>query len=332
MDIFKSFFDSVHILFMGFWGLFVILFMISLLGVILNLRNQRNIRDSLQSDISDQALKPPGGIRYIADLQNELGIRRLGEVQSLVKGEKFVTWCFVDQDETVVSEVVDLPTLEPMLQFSTWFSDEALVETIYPAGENINDPFYRSHGIGTTIEDAYQHHINQVKDFQRSHGAPMRLGTMHEWMERELVFQRLYRDRKNKSQFFRQHIVPTLAYFYAAMVLFGLGMAEDFIGSPLLCGGVVILSLPFFAAIIWSNLHHGRKPVSFNEEHRSPEALKTDSKLVYAFLLFVILGIIFIDLGYGNNIAPAVPIITFIFITLSIINQIKAGRASKGDG
>jgi len=116
------------------------------------------------------------------------------------------------------------------------------------------------------------------------------------------------------------------------MVLFGLGMAEDFIGSPLLCGGVVILSLPFFAAIIWSNLHHGRKPVSFNEEHRSPEALKTDSKLVYAFLLFVILGIIFIDLGYGNNIAPAVPIITFIFITLSIINQIKAGRASKGDG
>lgn len=142
------------------------------LRIILGAKNRRAV------DVSSTPAAPSGREREIIGFLLSMGFRRLGEAGVTFPDRQMArVWVLVNPEGTVQAEVRG-----GMASFSTVFQGDALVVTDYPSGEHIEAPTYQSHTITTGLDDAYQHHLQQVDKFTQKYGTPRQIQTMADYL------------------------------------------------------------------------------------------------------------------------------------------------------
>ena len=153
-----------------------------LLSVSLGVKNRR------PKDISHLQPEPPTIFQEAITALLALGFTRLGESGVNVNGTQVNTWVFVSLDKLTTAEVV---VAAPMLVgFSTAYKDTSVVETNFPVGESIETPLFISHTIKSSIEKAYNHQNQLVMKFSKTHGAPLSIESMQEYLRLDVVYRK----------------------------------------------------------------------------------------------------------------------------------------------
>lgn len=149
------------------------------------------------TDVSrENRLHPPETLPFVHTLI-QLGFRRLGETHTPtpIKSDQATTWVFASTDDTIQAELISIDQI-PMLQFTTVFADNAVIETIYPRGTTLIFPNYRSLVVRTTLEDAYQRHIAECETFSLGHGGCRRMTTLRDVLDWEPIYRELYAKKR----------------------------------------------------------------------------------------------------------------------------------------
>lgn len=242
------------------WGnaLFVltIALVILLLGAAGTLIQSRRLARSAARwrvvDVSDMNIPPPAILRPVIVALTEMGFRRLGEAGRAdlapVLGPAQV-WYFVDHEGTTCAGVFSARGEAAAVIYS-WFGDEAVVVTGYPYGEFIEEADYRFHIVTTSVADAYQHHREQVADFEMRYGVPRRMDSMAEVLRLDALYNARFVERRQRPAVRRE--MTTLAFqFYLVVIVLGMAIALAVFDLPPLwvLGGAVLLALP--AAILY---------------------------------------------------------------------------------
>ena len=171
------------------------------------------VKKRRSTDISNLNLEPPSKTQEIITSLNSLGFRRLGEAQSALPYNNFVTvWTLVNIENTVQAEVVF-----GWMSFSTYFQDNVLVVTDYPSGEHIEMPKYQSHTITSNISDTYQHHLEQVDKFRQLYGSPNPIRNMADYIKWETIGRINYGSIKLKN-FYIFNIIRLITFGYAVAI------------------------------------------------------------------------------------------------------------------
>jgi hypothetical protein len=116
-------------------------------------------------DISSLDLPIPDTFADIV-LQLEIeGFERFGEYESAVAGAKHPVpvWIYRSAKGHVLASLIETPA-GPFVGFTT-FTQNGIVETTYPRGHQIRLAQARFSGVRGSLDAAYRHHINQVRDF-----------------------------------------------------------------------------------------------------------------------------------------------------------------------
>lgn len=198
-------------------------------------------------DVSELDIPPPPVLRPVVTALSEMGFRRLGEagradLAHLVGPAQ--VWYFVDREGTTCAGVFPVRD-EAMAVIYTWFDDQAIVITGYPRGEFIEEADYRYHTVTTSVADAYQHHREQLPDFEMRYGAPRRLDNMAEVLRLEVLYNLRFVGRRQRPVVWRE--MTTLAFqFYLILIVLGMVVALRIFNlpPPWVLGGAVLLALP----------------------------------------------------------------------------------------
>ncbi len=198
-------------------------------------------------DVSEMNITPPAILRPVITALTELGFRRLGEAGRLdlapVVGPAQV-WYFVDREGTSCAGVFSAQG-EAVAVIYSWFGDKAVVVTGYPYGEFIEEADYRFHVVATSVADAYQHHREQIADFEMRYGAPRRMDSMAEVLRLDALYNTRFVERRQRPAVRRE--MTTLAFqFYLIVIVLGMVAALEIFDLPPLgvLGGAVLLALP----------------------------------------------------------------------------------------
>ncbi|MCL6432454.1 MAG: hypothetical protein K6V36_16595 [Anaerolineae bacterium] len=239
------------------WGSLILTFVLSVgwhawagLRIALGSRTRR------VEDASHLGVPMPPGLQSAAAALTALGFRRLGEKHTPLKGVPghHISWVFVDPEGTTEAEIVPLGKAA-LVGLTTAFADEAVVETTYPVGERINEPYFRSHVVTSSLEDAYRHHLVQVADLAAAHGIPCRIETMADSLRVEEMFRRRYVLRRSRRFIVRDvaNIALSVYGLIAAAVLL-LPLAREGLSAAVLIrrldrlmGGLFPMVVVYFA-------------------------------------------------------------------------------------
>jgi hypothetical protein len=167
--------------------------------------------------ISDPPQPVPAEYQAAVDELTNLGFSRLGE--TLVKIPSIrptISRIFISADKLVFAELTEIKIKNSI--FTTVYSDDAVVETGFPFGENIETAFFRSHTITTDLEKAYRHQVQQLDSFGKIHGAPRKIETMQDYLACDAMYRTQHASRKFR-RITRLSILQILALVYGAAVL-----------------------------------------------------------------------------------------------------------------
>ncbi|MBZ0320982.1 MAG: hypothetical protein K8L91_31495 [Anaerolineae bacterium] len=150
--------------------------------------------DRRDEDVTLENYQPTRNAALLINQLAELGFTRLGETRSPLKGHKNpITWILSNPDHTDFAEVIDLQgKLPAMLQFTTVFANEAVLETAYPIGENKDFPQHRFRFNSVSVPSAYEQHSLDRFRLESQHGAPRPFRTMVEHLAWEGRYRELY--------------------------------------------------------------------------------------------------------------------------------------------
>lgn len=204
------------------WGMFALIALLALfqvgttLSILSNVGGAKNRRPQ---DISAENRQPtPNAARLIAEL-NTMGFTRLGETLTKIPlMGKGVTWLLVSADKTDTAEVIDIGRGMPaMVQFSTVFMDEAVLETSYPIGENQDSALHRARYNTESLASAYQQHLTERAAMQTEHGSPRPISNMPQYQEWDIRYRELHvRKRLGRP------VLPSILLSVWFVVLLGL--------------------------------------------------------------------------------------------------------------
>lgn len=171
-------------------------------------------------DITHRRIPPSAQTKPIIEALTELKFKRLGETLTKLIKSSGTTWILINPQATVVAEVVEgYPNA--MLQFSTTYVDEAVVETRYPTGEHIETASFRSHTISTSVRDAYEHQMEQVAEFSNRHGVPRQIGQMSTYLDCDAAYRLRHAGRKMRRHLWQGIVhLAALGLSLAALVTF----------------------------------------------------------------------------------------------------------------
>jgi hypothetical protein len=159
-------------------------------GIII-LRISSGTKKRRPENISHLQLPPPAELQTRIDILSKLGFSRLGETRIEIPSVKSSnSWVFVSSDKTIQTDLGE--TVPDMVIFNTTYNDKAVVETGFPFGENIETPYFRSHTIISSIENAYLHQVQQVEGFIKKHGIPRRIETMNDYLYWDVIYRERY--------------------------------------------------------------------------------------------------------------------------------------------
>ena len=169
---------------------YLILFIQGRNGIVILLISLGEKKRRLEN-ISHLKLYPPDKLQATIDTLTKLGFSRLGETRIKISGVKTLdSWVFVSSDKFTTTDLGE--TIPNLVFFNSAFIDNAMVETGFPYGENIETPHFRSRVITSNIEDAYIHQTKQIEDFSKKHGAPRRIETMNDYLYWDIIFREQY--------------------------------------------------------------------------------------------------------------------------------------------
>jgi len=169
-------------------------------------------------DISHLYTPPSPQVQPIVKALAELGFKRLGETRTQFSfGEPGITWILADPQATVVAQVVE-GAPSAMLLFDTIYDDEAVVETAYPAGERIKTAAFVSQTVTTSVQDAYEYHLERVAEFCAEHGSSHHIEHMASFFRYSAVYRLRY-GRRRLRRFLWEGIVHLAALGYSLVIL-----------------------------------------------------------------------------------------------------------------
>ncbi len=179
------------------WGILGMITLIALLQFATTLSILSNVggaKSRRPQDITAENRPPtPNAARLIAEL-NMMGFTRFGETLTIVPlMGKGVTWILVSPDKHDSAEVVDIGRGMPaMVQFSTVFLDEAVLETSHPIGEDQDFPLFRARYNTQSLAAAYQQHLTERAAMQIEHGSPRTYTNMLSYQEWDIRYRELH--------------------------------------------------------------------------------------------------------------------------------------------
>jgi hypothetical protein len=189
-------------------------------------------------DATVKAFPPPAGIRPITDALTMVGFVRLGEYEIELPGSFLlrpryrssagpapgravhVCWVFLDAEGTTVAEVAPVGPgeSEGLVALTTTMRDGAVVETMFPRGERIEQPDFHSGHVRTSVAAAYDEHRVHVGRFMR-HGRPRSVASMRDMLRDDAVYRERFAKRKLRGPLVRNQILPAAAIACAALGL-----------------------------------------------------------------------------------------------------------------
>ncbi len=205
-------------------------------------------------DASDLELPPPPAVRVlVADLA-ALGFRRVGEggrPDLAAQVGPAQIWYFADEDGTTCAGVFAAGPYPTVVLYS-WFNDQAVIVTAHPQGEHIDEPDFRFHTVASSVTDAYQHHREQLPDFEDRYGAASRLDNMTEVLRLEALYNSSFARRRQKPILLRELHIPIFQLYLIAVAL-GLFVALQVLHLPLMpvlavTGLLVVPAVALFVA------------------------------------------------------------------------------------
>ncbi|GEM_PF-2597174 len=213
-------------------------------------------------DMSHLETPPPPALHPVADRLIRLGFRRVGEAGQAAPSsspDMPQIWYFTDQEGTTCAGVFAVGARVHAVIYS-WFGQEAVIVTAFPAGETINEPNFRFHVVSTGIEDAYRHHLEQLPDFKIRYGPPARLDHMAEILLLDAVYNAKFVRRRFRPAMWRNLSTP-LFQAYLVFVLLGalVAMREYHVPAGTLLAGLAVLMLPAVALFVWLSRESGRR-------------------------------------------------------------------------
>jgi len=187
---------------------------------------------------------------------NSLGFKRLGEFHGIIQGITQMVWSYVSADETTVVTISHQFPANPSLVFNTWYGDNALVTTSYPAIEDIFCiPNCCSMAVQGSLEEAHDKHMKQLGEFDKKHGSRVRFSTIDDWLlpHPRIQANQDYVNQSNRYYVRRYLVAPTLAYLYAILVFVAVTTAGLIynLSVKTIWIALAFLSLPFWIAIVW---------------------------------------------------------------------------------
>lgn len=218
-------------------------------------------------DMSHLEAPPPPVLRPLVDALARLGFRRVGEagqVSGPANPQMPQIWYFADQEGTTCAGVFAVGARAYAIIYS-WFGQEAVIVTAFPAGETINESNFRFHAVSTSIEDAYRHHLEQLPDFQMRYGTPVKLDNMAEILSLDAVYNQKFARRRFRPTMWRG-LSTSLFQGYLVLVLIGAVIAVRVYHVPTgtLLAGLALLLLPAVALFVWLR----RKPTQGKDRPR----------------------------------------------------------------
>lgn len=150
------------------------------------------VEDRRDEDVTLENHQPTRNAALLINQLTELGFTRLGETRSPLH-QNPITWILSNPDHTDLVEVVDLQDKLPaMLQFTTVFANEAVLETMYPIGENKDFPQHRFRFNSVSVQSAYEQHTLDRFRLESQHGAPRSIRSLVEYLNWDMRYRELY--------------------------------------------------------------------------------------------------------------------------------------------
>ena len=173
---------------------------------------QRRVTDAT----SLQSRPGPLAQKQVRELQAE-GFVRLGETQTPLSPErKPITFVLVNPEKTVQAQVTSSGT---MVEFSSIFREDVLVVTDYPHGAHITRPTYQSRTIPTSLEEAYQYHLQQLEAYRQRFGPEQRIQTIADHLKWESMGRVRYGDIKLRRHLWENILGTSLVLFVLLAIL-----------------------------------------------------------------------------------------------------------------
>lgn len=153
-------------------------------------------------NVSDERRQPAAQLARLLGELTLLGFRRFGEVELTLPdtstlgpllGRKAsqTVWLLLDSTETALAEVVE-PGV--MLSLETWLSDDTVIQTTYPLGEDIDVAGLRASVVRSSPADAYEHHRRMV-DARSAGAAPVGVHSMGEYLRHDASYRQRFARR-----------------------------------------------------------------------------------------------------------------------------------------
>jgi len=168
------------------------------------------------TDASHHNLALPSNAQATVDRLVALGFHRLGETYTRMPlaMSPGATWIYVDTSMITQAEIVEI---NPGTYFTSVFADGSVVETGFPEGEDIITPDFLSQTITTSVDDAYDYHLQNVAEFQAARNTPQLIKSMEDY----LYWDGIYRERHSRRKMrrvFHMDLAQALALLYGIVV------------------------------------------------------------------------------------------------------------------
>jgi hypothetical protein len=155
------------------------------------------------------------GFRRLGEVQLDLpGLRLVESVQTGVRADKgpgmtrHTIFLFVDGAGTILAETGYIDGSPVLVSFSTTFSDETVVETMYPLGESIDDPDFHCGTVSSSLETAYDEQRLHIARWTMRHGSPRAVGAVADYLRDEANYRARFARRKLRGPLVRRQLVP----------------------------------------------------------------------------------------------------------------------------
>ena len=111
-------------------------------------------------------------------------------------------WIYGSPMTFIYAEVVTFqPEFAILVQFATYFPDDALIVTRYPLGENIDTPMFHSHYAEKDVAYAWAYHVDLVNRAKATHGEPLAVLKFDQALEYEKIYNERYSLRDQRRLF-----------------------------------------------------------------------------------------------------------------------------------
>jgi hypothetical protein len=191
-------------------------------------------------DISYEMRTPSATLVVPIQLTETFGFSRLGEASAYfgTNSTPTVVWYLVNESRDVTCELFELAPLTPYFAgFSTWFAQHRLVITMYPFGDSIRYDDFRSEGINTSLEAAYNYHSRQVAEFESMYGAPVKFDSLDDVRRYHTIFVQKHQPRLHSALNLRRLFLEMIATVFINALVFGvlsmLYLAREGVSMPI---------------------------------------------------------------------------------------------------